>query len=399
MDFDIAIVGAGPIGSTLAYYLSSNKNLKICIIDKKRNIGYPLQCAGIVNKAIINFNEIPEELIINKVKGAYLHTDNNILKVQKEEDVAYVIDRVAYDQFLFKRAINKGVQFINQKVTDVDLDNGIITFANNEKISSKIVVGADGYKSVVSKSFGNAPETFNASQLLVKISDEAINSYRQANNEDFNDYVDTYVHQDIFPGFLWIIPTEDNLFRIGLFSNHDYKQQNQILDSFLENNFKNKDISVLEKYKGAIPIFSQNHKLVEKRGLLVGDAACEIKPTTGGGLILGFDACKIASDIIIKAINQNNIDLLNEYPKKFYKKYLKELKYQFKVQKTLNIFSNEDLDYFFIKLKENNCEQLISEYGDMDSQSILVKEIIKRGLLFKIIPSFFIKKVSRIFGF
>ena len=102
---------------------------------------------------------------------------------------------------------------------------------------------------------------------------------------------------------------------------------------------------------------------------------------------------------IIKAINQDNIDLLKEYPKKFYKKYLKELKYQFKVQKTLNIFSNEDLDYFFIKLKENNCEHLISKYGDMDNQSILVKEIIKRGLLFKIIPSFFIKKVSKIFGF
>ena len=74
MDFDIAIVGAGPIGSTLAYYLSSNNNLKICIIDKKKNIGYPLQCAGIVNKAIINFNEIPEELIVNKVKGAYLQS-------------------------------------------------------------------------------------------------------------------------------------------------------------------------------------------------------------------------------------------------------------------------------------------------------------------------------------
>ena len=53
MDFDIAIVGAGPIGSTLAYYLSSHDNLKICIIDKKKNIGYPLQCAGIINKAII----------------------------------------------------------------------------------------------------------------------------------------------------------------------------------------------------------------------------------------------------------------------------------------------------------------------------------------------------------
>ena len=61
--------------------------------------------------------------------------------------------------------------------------------------------------------------------------------------------------------------------------------------------------------------------------------------------------------------------------------------------------SNEDLDYFFVKLKENDCEKLISEYGDMDTQSTLVKEFIKRGLIFKIIPKFLFKKVGNIFGF
>lgn len=398
MDFDIVIVGAGPVGSTLAYYLSKN-NFNVAIIDKKRIIGYPLQCAGIVNKRIMEVNELPEELIINKVKGAYLHTDNNLLKVQKEIETAYIIDRVAYDQFLFKRAIDSEVKFINQKVIDVDSDKGIIFFENNEKISSKIIVGADGYKSQVSKAINNAPELFNASQMLVKISKKDINKYRKSGDENFYDYVDTYIRQDIFPGFLWIIPTEDNLFRVGMFSNHNYKEQNNILEEFLKNKFKDNKFQILEKYKGAIPIFSQNHKLVEKRVLLVGDAACEVKPTTGGGLILGFDACKIASDIITKAINKNNIDLLAEYEKIFYKKYLKELKYQFKVQKTLDILSNEDLDYFFIKLKENDCEKIISEYGDMDKQSVLVKEIIKRGLLLKILPNFVIKKVLKIFGF
>jgi hypothetical protein len=90
---------------------------------------------------------------------------------------------------------------------------------------------------------------------------------------------------------------------------------------------------------------------------------------------------------------------LKKYEHEFNKEYSKEFSYQFKVQNTLNLLSDDDLDYLFIKLKENDCEKLISKYGDMDEQSILVKEFIKRGLIFKIIPTFLFKKVINIFGF
>ena len=87
------------------------------------------------------------------------------------------------------------------------------------------------------------------------------------------------------------------------------------------------------------------------------------------------------------------------YHEEFTKKYFKEFSYQFKVQNTLNLLNDEDLDYLFQKLGENDCERIISEYGDMDNQSVLVKEFIKRGLIFKIVPTFLFKKVVNIFGF
>ena len=90
--------------------------------------------------------------------------------------------------------------------------------------------------------------------------------------------------------------------------------------------------------------------------------------------------------------------MLKGYESEFRDKYLKEFSYQFKVQKALNILSDDDLDYLFLKLGENGCEKLISEYGDMDTQSKLVKEFIRRGLLFKVMPTFLFKKVTNIFG-
>ena len=123
-DYDVVVVGAGPVGSTISYYLAQN-GLDVAIVEKKKQIGYPLQCAGILSRHIFETNELPDEVIVNSVRGAFLHTKNHILNVEKQEEVAYIIDRIAYDQFLLNRAIENGVKLINQKVIDVDTKNGI----------------------------------------------------------------------------------------------------------------------------------------------------------------------------------------------------------------------------------------------------------------------------------
>jgi geranylgeranyl reductase family protein len=393
-DFDVVIVGAGPVGSTIAYYLCNN-GLNVAIVEKKKQIGYPLQCAGILSSHIFDTNVLPDEVILNEVKGAFLHTQNHILNVKKDTSVAYIIDRVAYDEFLFKRAIQCGVKLINQKVNEVDNEKGIVFLSNNQEITSKIIIGCDGYNSILSDGIGNVQNNFLASQLLVEIDDENMKLFRNS-DEVIEDYVDTYLLKDILPGFLWIIPLKNNLFRIGLFSNQSHKKQDEILNNFLNDNFR---FNVIEKYKGFIPVFNDKNQMVNNRLLLIGDAAGQVKPTSGGGLQIAFEACKMACRYITEAIDEDDMGILEGYQTEFQDKYLKEFNYQFKVQNTLDLCSDDDLDYLFLKLKENDGERLISEYGDMDTQSKLVKEFIKRGLIFKIVPAFLFKKVVKIFGF
>ena len=392
-DYDVVIIGGGPVGSTIAYYLSSN-DLSVCIIEKKTQIGFPLQCAGILSNHIFELNELPENIILNRVKGAFLHTRNRILNIEKDETVAYIIDRVAYDDFLFNKALKNNVDFINQKAIDFDFEKGIVFLQNNQEIKSKIIVGCDGYKSSVSNKMGNVQKNFNASQMLVKIDEDNINKFRNSDSE-CADFVDAYMFEEIVPGFLWLIPLKNNLYRVGLFSDDSHKKQNEFLEDFLNENF---EYEIGEKYKGFIPIFNDKNNMVYSRALLIGDAAAQVKPTSGGGLLIAFDACKMASRWIVEAIATDNIKILKEYQKEFNKKYSREFNYQFKVQKAFKIFSDDDLDYLFLKLKENDGEYLVSEYGDMDTQSTLVKEVIKRGLIFKIVPSFLFKKVGKIFG-
>ena len=393
-DYDVVVVGAGPVGSTISYYLAQN-GLNVAIIEKKKEIGYPLQCAGILSRHIFENNVLPDEVILNSVKGAFLHTRNHILNVEKKEDVAYVIDRIAYDQFLLNRAVENGAELINRKVIDVNAEEGIAYFSNGESVTSKVVVACDGHNSGISSKIGNVQRSFPASQMLVSIDEENMNGFRKS-KKVVNDYVDTYLFEEILPGFLWIIPITDNKYRVGLFSNQSHKQQNEFLTSFLNENF---DYEIIEKYKGFIPIYNNKNNIVKERVILIGDAASQVKPTSGGGLLIGFDSCKIACKYVIEAVEKDDVKILNGYQEEFVKKYSKEFNYQFKVQNTLNLLNDNDLDYFFEKLRENDCEKIISQYGDMDNQSGLVKEFIKRGLIFKIIPTFLFKKVANIFGF
>ena len=347
-DYDVTIIGAGPIGSTLAYELAK-EDINVCLIDKKKVIGLPLQCAGIINKRVLDVNQFPDELILNKAKGAVLHSKNHSLTVSKEEDQAIIIDRVALDQFIYNRAIENGVDsYFSSKVLAIDDLEGKVSFKNEsaeKSIKSKIIVGADGPLSIVSSAFGNDFDYYCASQYLVKIEED--------NNQ--MSFVDLYAYGDLFPGFIWQIPVSKNIF----------------------------------------------------------SAASQVKPTTGGGLLIGFEAVGMAKKAIVNALNSEDFNSLNlekethddkeilenclkSYQDDFEERFIKEFSYQFKVQKTLCTLSDDDLDYFFEKLKEKEADKLISEYGDMDNQSILVKEFLKRGLVLSLLPAIHKKELAKI---
>jgi digeranylgeranylglycerophospholipid reductase len=378
MSYDVVVVGAGPIGSTFAREMVQ-KGFKVGIVEKKRNIGVPLQCAGLVGKKVKGLNVLPNKFILNKVQGAHLYSpSHHLLSVSKREPVAYVLDRVGYDKFLADLAVESGADlFLNYNVTGLDAEKGIVSVSNGEKkIHADIIVGADGYKSLISKKFNSTSETIPAAQFLVDFGKNLFNT----------DYVRLYVDSRISPGFMWIIPLSESKARIGLFGNRDYHNLNTILKEFLNKNKDFKGFSITKKYHGMIPVYNPKKKIVKDRTIILGDAASQIKPTTGGGLIIGFKCVSMAVESASKALDNENIKILREYEMEYRKKYRNELNTQLKVQKIFKSLTDDDLDHMFLKLKEEGAEDLISEYGDMDNQSPLIRQMIKTGLIFKIIP-------------
>lgn len=161
MDYDIAIIGLGPAGSTLARLL--NSSFKIIALDKKHqtgNEGFHKPCGGLLaNDAQKSFVRqklnLPADILTNpqifSVKTIDLQT-----KLIRNYQRSYVsFDRHKFDLWL-KSLIPNNVNVLHNtlcKEIRRIIDGYQITYIDENKVEHKIttkyVVGADGANSVV----------------------------------------------------------------------------------------------------------------------------------------------------------------------------------------------------------------------------------------------------------
>ncbi|MBQ6444064.1 MAG: geranylgeranyl reductase family protein [Methanosphaera sp.] len=380
-DYDVIVVGAGPIGSTYAYHMA-NKGYSVAIFDMKNRIGEPLQCAGIVSTNITLTERLPEEIIYNKVKGAKIYSPNKtLLHVKKEETVAYVLDRVYYDKYLFQRALDAGTTpYLSSRVLDVDMENTSIKTIENT-YTSKIIAVAAG------------PVSSTSRKMNPDLNDESFTAiqYTLDTKKQDTQNVILEVHDELLPGFLWKIPLTDTKQRLGLFTDASYKTADNLL-----RNAMNDDDIIIEKHTGLIPKYNKDKKIVYNNTILIGDSASQIKPTTGGGLIVGSNMARLASDKSDLMLKDNDNNHLLEYEMEYHKRYDHEFKAQQNVQSIIKELSDDDFDYMFEQLQEHNVDKIISEYGDMDTQTPLLKQLVKSGIMFKLLPKIGVRRLKNI---
>ncbi|MBR3214097.1 MAG: geranylgeranyl reductase family protein [Methanosphaera sp.] len=380
-DYDVIVVGAGPIGSTYAYHMA-NKGYSVAIFDMKNRIGEPLQCAGIVSTNITLTERLPEEIIYNKVKGAKIYSPNKtLLHVKKEETVAYVLDRVYYDKYLFQRALDAGTTpYLSSRVLDVDMENTSIKTIDNT-YTSKIIAVAAG------------PVSSTSRKMNPDLNDESFTAiqYTLDTKKQDSQNVILEVHNELLPGFLWKIPLTDTKQRLGLFTDASYKTADNLL-----RNAMNDDDIIIEKHTGLIPKYNKDKKIVYNNTILIGDSASQIKPTTGGGLIVGSNMARLASDKSDLMLKDNDNNHLLEYEREYHKRYDHEFKAQQNVQSIIKELSDDDFDYMFEQLQEHDVDKIISEYGDMDTQTPLLKQLVKSGIIFKLLPKIGVRRLKNI---
>ncbi|MEM5829307.1 MAG: NAD(P)/FAD-dependent oxidoreductase [Candidatus Aenigmatarchaeota archaeon] len=295
--FDCIIVGAGPAGCITGENVA-RKGYTVLILEEHSKIGEPVQCTGLVSKRI---GKIPKDMILNKIDKARFFSGDKFFEINSRERM-FVLDRRKYDLWLARRAEKAGAE-IKTSTRFLDFKGNTI-FTNKGKFKCKVLVGADGPNSTVAKKAGiNQPKNFLfALQVKVESNFEARS-------------VELHFGSKIAPGsFAWVVPENEKIARVGLMTN---KNPNNYLENFLKLRF---DKKIFSNRIGDVIRYGLIEESVSDNVLLVGDAACQVKPFSAGGLVYNKICAEIAGDAIVKAIETNNFSrdfLMENYDKKW----------------------------------------------------------------------------------
>ncbi|HDQ16078.1 MAG TPA: NAD(P)/FAD-dependent oxidoreductase, partial [Bacteroidetes bacterium] len=255
-----------------------------------------------------------------------------------------------------------------------------IKTAKNLEFKCKILIGADGPHSKIREVL-LFPEP---KEFLMGVGAEITNTNLNP------DFVEIFVGNKIAPGFFaWIIPTnkDGTNARIGLCTSKKAKYSvKYYFNKLLENKhfqpyIKNCEITRL--IGGVIPL-GVLKKTYDDNVMLVGDAAAQVKPTSGGGLYPGLLCANICSRVAIEALQKNDFtsNVLKKYQKQWEKEIGSELKKGMRYRALFKKVTDKRIDKYIEKLQNPEIIEIINEYGDIDFPSKLVKPLIKKSRFF-----------------
>ena len=345
--YDIVVVGAGPAGSTAARYAAAG-GASVLMLEKDRDVGYPVRCGEAVShEGVIQFIQPDPKWIAATVTKFRLVAPNGKSVVPRLDGTGYVLERRLFDYELAKLAAHEGAEVVT-KAYVYDLvkndDGGVVgvrALIKDEKIdiSCKLVIAADGVESRVGKWAGidttcHIRDMESCAQMTISGIDVE------------QDVLDFYFGDDVSPGgYLWVFPKGKNTANVGLgLSVEEAKKKSAIkfLHEFVERKFPN--AAILTHIAGGVPCAKTCDQIVANNVILVGDAAHQVNPVSGGGIISGMIGGMIGGQVAAEAIAQKDLSHLNEYEKRWQKRLGWRHEVFYNIKEAIASFSDETLN-------------------------------------------------------
>lgn len=347
--YDVVVVGGGPAGS-MAAWEAAKGGATVCLLEKDRDIGYPVRCGEAAgHSGLEQFVEVKDNWIAEKITSVKLISPNGSkVDVDFSKETGYILNRRIFDYDLSRYAANAGAEIYTKAyVKGLLKDNGkvngvILDYLGAEKqIKAKIVIGADGLTSRVGRWAGIK------TQIRMKDMESAV-QYSVSNVVIEANKMVMYVGNSYAPGgYLWVFPKGERFANIGIGVSGKYskeKSAQKYLDEFMEKEYP--DAAILTTMCGGVPCAKPLKKPIADGVMLVGDAAHQINPMTGGGIVSGMKGGWIAGQVAAEAVNNGGCSekSLQAYPDWMRKDFGKNHDRFYNIKEAVERLTDSDLN-------------------------------------------------------
>ena len=360
--YDVAVIGGGPIGSHVAFRLAV-LGYEVVVVERKTETGGPVCCTGIVSRECVSSLALDKDVVFRRANGArLLSPSGRVLRLWRPEPQVSIVDRTAFNVALANRAQGQGVEYrLNSSVVGAHFsDNGV---------SLEFGMQGNGIKYLQARAVviaaGAASAGLAVALGLGKVGDFAMGA--QAEVEIMGvDEVEVYFGGEITPGFFaWLVPISSQKALVGLLSRRKPEVYlRRLLARLLA---QGKIVSTkVEMTRGGIPLQALARTYGE-RLLVVGSAAGQVKPTTGGGIYYGLLCADIAANHLNRALKSDNLSAenLSSYQREWRKRLGVELRIGYWARKLYERLSDRQIDQVFDIIESNGIDEALLKAEDL----------------------------------
>lgn len=317
-EYDIVVIGSGPAGTTTARFAAAG-GLKVLMVDKKQELGAPIQCSGAVS-----FNALEQagvqpspEFIHDNIFGFAIYNGRGEKKLidyrqlkpdeygtkEGTKPLGYVVDRRRFDRYLATQAERAGVEiWLKTEASgfrvlgDGSCEVRLKKFNQHITVRTKVLVGADGVQSQVGKWAGL--------KTHIKLSELASCLQFVVDGVETEGLLEIVTGNEWAPGgYAWVFPKGHGYAEIGLGVTRTMCTDNAqaYLDHFIKNSFfkeRFKNCRIIEIQGGGVPLAAPLKVQYADNMILVGDAARHVNSITGGGIHTALSSGKIAGEFL-----------------------------------------------------------------------------------------------------
>ncbi|MFC2005038.1 geranylgeranyl reductase family protein [Chloroflexota bacterium] len=383
--YDVAVIGGGPVGSRVAYRLAE-MGCSVVVVEQKERLGDPVCCTGIISQECVSHFAIDKSVIFRQANSARVFSPSGkLLSLWRQEPQACIVDRAAFNTALASRAQDRGVKYVlNSPVVGVEVrDDGVRIESGHyggkpDFFEARAVVIAAGFGSKLVEGLG-----------LGRVNDFTTGAQAEVETTGV-DEVEVYLGKKIAPAFFaWLVPTSPQRALVGLLSRRRAGFYLKRLMSSLVAQGKIVSAKAELSYAG-VPL-KPLAKTYSNRVMVVGSAAGQVKPTTGGGIYYGLLCADIAADNLHQALENDNLSAKNlaNYEKGWKKKLGRELKVGYWSRKFYELLSDGQIDRILDIIKSNGIDEALLKADDLsfDWHGKVVLKLIGHRALSKTIET------------
>jgi len=392
-DYDVIVAGAGVAGC-MAAIEASKQGVRIGLFEEHPQVGVPSHCSGVVSLSGLKLLGMTSNQAFDQrlIRGArFFPPTGSPIEITRPEPVALIINRMKFDQYLAKNAINNGVELHTksritkfEKTSDQEIQ---VTIQNQGVVGAKVLIDASGAGSRLPTQAGLKPPDW--SQILPGLQYELIGTDRQ------DDLVNLYFGSKRAPGFFaWSIPTGDHSVRAGLATSKGNVRT--LLDQLVKEHWPKSKIDATKS--GSVLVSGPVDRCWSPGFIFAGDAAGQVKQTTGGGIVIGGYCGMLAGKAAASAVkNPRRADqFLETYDHEWREKFSSDLKKMGIGRRLFFGLSDATLDKLFPALEPLLGE--ITDVADMDFQGTVITKLLANRKLASLIPRIAADNIRSLFS-